>query len=289
MFTWQIEEYLSVLPLLAKALWANRTDSTIHCARDAFGPHPNQYVLLCCPAASTIRRDTFIYFAHGGGWRTGAPIYFRFVGYFFAKLGFPTLLTGYRLAPASKYPAQVEDVSAGLSTGIGMLRKEGIPVNKVIFAGQSSGAQLLSLLAFDPTQQTAQLLQREAIDLKGLFLVSGPLDFSRCVSRTIQKYIGAFIGNTSNWDQANPICYIHGHETIPVLCVHGDRDPLVDVNNSLVFIDRFAKKNNELVRSYIVSGGHHSDMTELFLNFNHPAVKVMCEWLDRCNKKTESF
>ncbi|RPJ21674.1 MAG: alpha/beta hydrolase, partial [Chloroflexi bacterium] len=216
MFIWQIEEYSSVLPLLARRFRANQTDATLRVTKASFGSSPNQHVLLCCPTRPELRRDTCIFFIHGGGWQHGAPAWFRFVGHFFAKLGFPTLLTGYRLAPAHRFPAQLEDVDTGLCTGIAMLRNEGVPVNNIIFGGQSAGAHLASLLAFDPDTGVVPYLQRESIALKGLLLVGGPLDFSHCGSRRIRKYIGDLMGNTSNWDQADPIHYIRGDETLPV-------------------------------------------------------------------------
>ncbi|MBN1428038.1 MAG: alpha/beta hydrolase [Anaerolineae bacterium] len=270
MTRFQFEEYLSLFSVFARVIWANcRPVAT---RRVPFGVHPQQYVLLCEPPTGVERRSTGIIFAHGGGWRLGNPLAFRFVGAFFAGLGFPTLLTGYRLAPAAKFPAQIDDVYAGCQAGIDALIDAGWAPTRWILGGQSAGAQLVALLAYaDPARHEA-LLGHPA----GLFLVSGPLDFSLCVTGDIARMIADLTGSEKGREAADPIRYVNGEENIPVLCIHGDRDPLVDPQNSRVF----AEKAGPSTQVYIAKGRHHSDLAEIFIKPDLPFSKRLIEWLE---------
>ena len=107
MLTWQIAEYLGIIPLLFRALLANREQvGTVE--KIPFGSHPRQYILFCQPEAPASKAAPLVFFLHGGGWNSGTPHLFRFIGHFFARLGFPTALGGYRLVPAHRFPAQFE-------------------------------------------------------------------------------------------------------------------------------------------------------------------------------------
>ena len=267
---YQLEEDLGLLPLFPRVLWANFRP--VKTEKIRFGPHSHQYVLWCEPPEDVARRSTGIVFAHGGGWRMGNPREFRFVGKFFADLGFPTLLTGYRLAPTFKFPAQLEDIYSGCQAGVQELKRRGVAPEKWILVGQSAGAHLMALLTYmDPARREATL-GRPA----GLLLVSGLLDFSLCATGDVDKLIANLTGDETLRAAADPICYVEGGETIPVLCIHGDRDPLVDPRNSLAF----AEKVGASARVHMAEGWHHADLAEIFIRLNLPVSKIMVEWLD---------
>ena len=270
MVRYQLEENLSLLPLFARVLWANYRP--VDAQKIQFGPHPQQYVLWCEPPQGVARRSTGILFAHGGGWRMGNPREFRFIGKFLADLGFPTLLTGYRLAPAFKFPAQLEDIYSGCQAGVQELKRRGVAPEKWVLGGQSAGAHLMALLAYADPARCAALLGH----LAGLFLVSGPLDFSLCAVGDVNELIANLTGDEKVRGAADPIRYVEGDQDVPVLCLHGDRDPLVDPRNSLAF----AEKVGTSARVHIAEGWHHSDLAEIFIRSNLPVSKILVEWLD---------
>lgn len=270
MTRFQLEEYLGLFPTSVRLLRANRR---IHCPqRVPFGPHPRQFLLACLPPAGTVCRPVGILFAHGGGWRMGSPAQFRFVGSFLASLGFPTVLVGYRLAPAVKFPAQWEDLALGCQVGIQALRQQGLVPEEWILGGQSAGAQLAALLAFADPARCRALFGR----LAGLFLVSGPLDFSVCEEGEVARLIDEYVGDERNRALADPMRYVHGDETLPVLCIHGDRDPLVPPQNSANFAARVGPR----AQVYWAEGWHHSDLVEIFLRPELAATRALVAWLD---------
>jgi acetyl esterase/lipase len=266
----QLEEYLSLLPLAARVIPANLCSTDTR--RIEYGNDSHQYVLFYEPPAGIERRQTGILFIHGGGWRRGFPAAFRFVGEFFARLGFSTLLVGYRLAPAALFPAQLEDVYDGSQAGVRVLNELGTAPRQWILGGQSAGAHLAALLAYADPARCEAIFGRPA----GLFLVSGPLDFSACASGEVSRLIDNFTGGEVNRQKADPIRYVRGDEGLTVLCIHGDRDPLVPLQNSLAF----AQKAGPSARVYIAEGWHHSDLANFFIDPNLPASQALVDWLE---------
>jgi acetyl esterase/lipase len=274
MFRWQIAEYGSLVclfPMISAAL-ARRT--RVIEERIPFGPHPQQYVLLCQPPER--KADVLLFFVHGGGWRMGNPWSFRFIGRCFAEQGFVTALGGYRLAPKFQFPAQMQDIYAGLRASLQAAKERGMPANKILLSGQSSGAQLVSLLAYDRDELALRGLDSSLF--AGMLLISGPLNFSVCTNRTITQLINDFVGDPANKDKADPMCYVQGDEALPVLCMHGACDPLVDVQNSISFADKLNRVGTQRAQVHIVQGGHHSDLVALFLR-GSPATRFLTDWL----------
>ncbi len=273
---WTLEEIFSTISLAFKAPWANRRNPEIIEESARYGPLPPQYLLFLRPEDETIQRDCLVFFVHGGAWRTGSPAQFRFVGQFFAALGFPTILAGYRLAPKFKYPAQRDDVSAAFRLGLKLARKHGMKARQVIGAGQSAGAHLVSLLAYD-REELAHHQLSQAI-FSGLALISGPLDFSVFESHRTTKLIRDFTGEGKAFEKADPIRYVQGDEPFPVLCLHGEKDPIVPVENSRNFALAVNRLKN-LAEVHLLPEAHHADLTRMFLE-ETDATQILAGWLD---------
>jgi acetyl esterase/lipase len=274
---WELEEYLEYPALAAAIAHASlrRTGTQEH--EVVFGPHPHQHVLLYLPGEGTIRRNSLVYFVHGGGWRTFGPEYFRFVGRFFARRGFPALLGGYRLAPENHYPAQMDDLYLGFTTGMQAARQLGLKTRKIILGGQSAGAQLAAMALLDREESGRQGLPPDWV--AGYFSISGPLDFSACHNVSLRKMIGDYAGSSENWDHTDPIGHIRGDETIPVLLVHGGRDHLVDIENAINFAKRYNLAGRPLAHLHVIPKGHHADLAELFTGHSED-TQVLLNWVE---------
>ena len=275
---WHLEEYLRVSRMLGKIAAASERRSRVIEKKLKFGAHPQQYVVLHYLRESVNQKRPIIFFLHGGGWGHGNPGMFRFIGRFFAEAGYPVILGGYRLAPRYKFPSQLEDAYAGLRVGLGLAASRGLETDSVILAGQSAGAQLASLMLFD-----RQSLERHGFsqnNFSGLLLVSGLLNFDYCRSWKDQNMLRNYLGKRDHWSRADPIHFVQGDETVPVLCIHGERDFLVDKANSTTFVSRL-NGNREI---YLVPGGYHTDLTRMFLE-HLPATEVLLQWLERLDKQ----
>ena len=274
---WELEEYLEYPALGAAIAQASlrRTGTVEH--KVVFGPHPQQHALLFLPGDATIRRNTLVYFVHGGGWHTYGPGYFRFVGRFFARRGFPALLGGYRLAPDHHYPDQIDDLYQGFSAGLETARQMGLRTEKIILGGQSAGAQLQAMALLNRAETVQRGLPLEHVI--GYFSVSGPLDFSSCPNPSLQKMIDNFTGSPENRACTDPIQLIQGNETIPLLLIHGNRDHLVALGNAINFARRYNQGGKLLARVYVVPGGHHADLAELFTGHS-THTRFLLNWVE---------
>jgi len=116
----------------------------------------------------------------------------------------------------------------------------------------------------------------DAATFAGLFCISGPLDFSACRQGQVRRLLDAYLAHEEAWREADPMRYRRLENRIPVLCIHGDRDPLVDLRNSQSFIEAGAEgSHSELI---VVKGGHHSDLANMFLSQQLETVHLV-RWL----------
>ncbi len=278
---WIIEERLHLMPVLGKLLARSIPPPDLVDEKIQYGPHPQQYVMLFRPQNPRPERRSAVFFLHGGGWSSGSPRLYSFVGHFFARLGYPTVLGGYRLAPEFHFPVQMEDVRLGLEAGAGALEAEGITPDGFFAGGISAGAHLASLLAYDPAHTGRQKMIQEA--LRGVFLISGPLNFSVCTNPSLQEMIDGLLGGATNRAAADPIQLLRGGERTPALLIHGDSDPLVDVENTITFSNQLARGLTCPVEVHLVEGGHHADLAALFLS-NLSVTQTLIRWLEQYDR-----
>ncbi len=268
---WQWDEYLRVLHMSIRIAVANTRHRTIE-EKLKFGPHPNQYIVLHYKHELIGQNKPIVFFLHGGGWSRGNPGIFRFLGHFFVEAGYPVILGGYRHTPSYQFPCQLDDAYSGLKAGLHLASARGLRTDSVILAGQSAGAQLASLMFLDHERLQGYGFQQESF--LGLVLISGLLDFAHCQNTRGQTMLRRYLGPRRNWDRADPIQFIRGDETIPVLCIHGERDMLVDKANSISFIEKLNGKGEIC----LIPNVYHTDLTTMFLD-HLPATEVILQWL----------
>ncbi|NPV57729.1 MAG: alpha/beta hydrolase [Anaerolineae bacterium] len=272
---WFLDDYLSGIPTLPGLFQLERQrfklfEKTIH-----YGWHPQQLAVVCWPCDAADRRDSVVYFLHGGGWRSGSPVLMRFIAYFFAGLGYPTIMGGYRLAPHMQYPVQVADSIAALGAGLRLLDANDMSGQRIILSGQSAGAQLAALLAYGKVRIAQQA--RQDFNFQAYLGISGPLNFAHCNNPAIHGMIDQFTGNEQAFDEADPYQNLDGSERIPALLIHGELDQLVHPANSITFAERL-RQGGCPAQVLIVPGRHHANLVGLFWHA-FPETQQMVDWL----------
>lgn len=86
-----------------------------------------------------------IMIVHGGGWVYGTKETYQYYGMGLARRGFAVINFTYRLAPESKFPAQLEDINSVTAWMYDNSGTYGFDTNNVFMAGDSAGAHLLGL------------------------------------------------------------------------------------------------------------------------------------------------
>ncbi len=250
-FFYILLENLSYFTIILPVLWKNKkTNKTCIVEKVSYGEEKHQYLVVVLPK-SGITKKNVICFTHGGGWRMGNPMVFRFVGRFFAKFGYATILPGYRLVPKYQYPTQVEDTIKSIEIGIKALKKHQVDVTHLILAGHSAGAQLATLIGYK------SLLH---LNINGIVSIGGPINFSVCQNNTISKLIHRFVSMES-YEEADP--YNHMNGQYPILCIHGKHDPIVERENAITTIDKM-KLLNDKSKLIMINKGLHANVIKLF-------------------------
>lgn len=257
-----IPPLLRVLPGIALADLASRRgvrEQTL-----PFGEGRHQYALACFPDDDDRDRP-WVFFLHGGGWQQGSPREYAFVGRYFAGRGFPTVLGGYRLAPRSRWPAQLEDARAGLEAAL--VAEPALRERPLVLAGFSAGGHLAAMLALgvggDPPARLA-----------GLLAVAAPLDLS---VYPVSPLIEGLTGHGSPWPEADPLTHLVSPPP-QTLLPHGRRDRTVPTASSRRFAaaaERIAPGRVEVLE---VPWAQHADVLRLFLE-DLPESRVVLEWL----------
>jgi len=199
--------------------------------------HPKQTLDLYIPVRADSSRGTsgepssrwpVALFVHGGVWAMGGREEFANVGEALAARGILTAVMSYRLAPAAKHPAQIEDVASAVAWLMGHVAVHGGDPQRIVLTGHSAGAHLVALLALDDRWLRRHPKTREAI--AGVVALSGIYDlempFGDPGQDTGKAYVQRVFGPRGPaWREASPVRHLAPpRPNLPLLLVMAERD-----------------------------------------------------------------
>jgi acetyl esterase/lipase len=186
---------------------------------------PLELRLYSLPAK--VQRPTVVVI-YGGAWRQGAPTQCENVSRALAARGFTVAAIDYRHAPASPYPAAIDDVNRSLQLLRDSAAAWGIDTGRMALLGRSAGGHLAELAAYRP----GTLPLRAVVSIYAPFdLVEGYADLPDPDPIGIRAVLEDFIGGTpatrtSAYREASPSSYIRAGLP-PTLLLFGGRDHVV--------------------------------------------------------------
>lgn len=215
-----------------------------------YGPLPAQRLDLFVPDGPGTERPVLVW-VYGGGWNSGSPAEYHFIGRTFARVGYVVVIPGYRLVPDGVYPHMIEDTAKALAWTRANIAAHGGDPDRVVIMGQSAGAYNAAMVALE-----RQWLGREGVPdgfIKGVVGLSGPYDFYPFTSDSAR----AAFGQVQPPQISQPITFARG-DAPPMLLVTGDDDSVVKPRNSRALGDalRQAGARADVV---IVPGANHTD------------------------------
>lgn len=138
-----------------------------------YGPEPRQAMDAYLPARiGSGPPPPVVLFLYGGSWRSGDRRDYRFVGAWLARTGHVALVADYRLHPAVRFPAFVEDAAAAFDVARREAQALGGDPRRVALMGHSAGAHMAALLALEPRYLAAR--GRTPDEISGVVGISGP-------------------------------------------------------------------------------------------------------------------
>lgn len=218
---------------------------------------------------------------HGGGWVNGDPSQAFGNARHFAGRGIATVSISYRLAPAHRFPAPLDDVRRGLRHVRTHAAELGVDADRLALLGLSAGAHLAALAhvaralpGLEPN--LPQELRDVSEDVRAVILHYGPYDLGR---RTVGAEgwdpIGALLGprvEDPAWVRLASPRWHATHARAPVLLIHGTADTVVSYHES------------ERMHGALVEAGRSS---ELLLLEDTPHAFQM-EWKGDANRRANA-
>ncbi|HET7314426.1 alpha/beta hydrolase [Salinisphaera sp.] len=191
----------------------------------AYGNLPRQKLDIYTPDEPAAGHPVVVFF-YGGGWQSGNKDGYRFVGQALASRGITAVLPDYRLYPAVRFPAFIEDGAAAVAWTRQHIGAYGGNACHLFVAGHSAGAHIAAMLATDGAYLAAA--GASIHDLAGFIGLAGPYDFLPIKGPTLQKIFAP----KSNWPNTQPINFVDGDEP-PMLLLHGGADTTVRPENTI--------------------------------------------------------
>ena len=204
---------------------------------------------------------------HGGGWNKGVKESQTGFNTFFTN-GFAVANIAYRLTGKATAPAAVEDARCALIYLVKNAKKLNIDVNKIVLMGGSAGGHLALMAGllgndhrFDTNCPGVDKIKVAAIINK--YGITDVWDWAYGPIKT-SKSATSWLGDKSNDRQfaasVSPITYVT-KSSPPVFIVHGDADPIVPYQHSVV-LHKKLQEVGVTTKFITVEGGEHGKFTK---------------------------
>jgi acetyl esterase/lipase len=225
-----------------------------------------------------------VVFVHGGGWVRGDPTQAAGNALHFARRGIATVALSYRLAPAHRFPAALDDVRRGLRWVRAHADELAIDPERIALLGLSAGAHLglLAHLARDVAALAPDLppeLRDVPETVRAVVGHYGPYDLARRRSDMVDALLGPRVEDPEWTRLASPLSHAAG-ATAPALLIHGTADQFVSWRESerMHAALQAAGKASELL---LLEGAPHAFQVHWRGEANQRANTAMDAFLDR--------
>ena len=182
---------------------------------------------------------------HGGGWAAGNKEGHNNLTWEFAKRGFVSATIGYRLAPKSLFPAQIEDVKCAVRYLRANAEKLNVDPDKLGALGFSAGAHLSMMLGAmgkgDGLEGDGGHPEQSS-QVQAVVAYFGPTDFVNVeFPEASRGIVSRWIGGSredkkEQYRLASPVTYVSRGDA-PMLLIQGTKDPLVPHNQAYRMAD----------------------------------------------------
>jgi acetyl esterase/lipase len=178
-------------------------------------------------------KSPLIIVIHGGAWETGDSKQLPALNNYLADRGYNIVTINYRLAPAYKSPAPVEDTRDAINFLIQHAEQLKIDTNNIVLLGRSAGAQIALVTAYSLHSK----------NIKGVVSFYGPADMvwggqtkvSKLVlntDRIYKDFFGGLYNEVPDKFKEGSACEYVDVSSTPTLMIQGTTDPLVAYHHS---------------------------------------------------------
>jgi len=217
-------------------------------------------------------------FFHGGAWTSGTKEWMGFMAPPLFTLPAIFVTANYRLAPATRYPAILEDCMNATAWVAANIAMHGGDPRRLFVGGHSAGGHLAALVALDRAAQRAAGLGPKAI--RGFLGVSGSYDIRKrdaAPGSPERRIYDLLLNRESEDDAASPITHV-GADSPPCFVAWGSRDfpRLVVQAKAFAAALAVAGVRHETME---IAGADHFEANEVFGDAGSRSTQNAMRWL----------
>ena len=220
----------------------------------------SQSLDLYIPSAAITRPLPIAMYIHGGGMTAGDksdlnPVFLDAL----ASAGYAVASVNYRLAPQSRFPAQIEDVRCAIRYLRAKAPKYGLNASELFAFGTSVGGQLVALAALTGSHSAFDVgpYSTEPSNLIAVADMFGPANLTERASGFSPSGIQQVFGKSDHRDLAlaSPTHFVVPNSP-PILLVQGVDDTTVLKSQSMEFYEDLKTAGDQTQLVLVQNMGH---------------------------------
>jgi len=220
----------------------------------------SQTLDLYIPSAAARHPLPLAVFVHGGGMTAGDktninPVFLNAL----ASAGYAVASVNYRLAPMSKFPAQIEDVKCAIRYLRDRAATYGLDGTEIFAFGTSVGGQLVALAALTGPHSVFDVgpFLNQSSSVKAVVDMFGPANLTEDAGFSPSGVLRVFGANSSQsgLERASPTHYVVANAP-PILLVHGVQDAKVPESQSIELYNDLAAAGDQTQLVLVANMGH---------------------------------
>jgi len=207
-----------------------------------------------------------VLFLHGGGLTRGDKLSQGFIAFaeLFAQHGIAVASANYRLSPAVKHPAHIQDVARAFAWLYQNAAQYQADRGRIFLAGHSAGAYLAALLALHKEYLAAEGLSPQ--NIRGVMGISGVYDVANMAevgvipSRREQAFEQAFENDARILEQASPV-RLASAQAPPFLITYCENDLFSLREDAQNFYEAMLRKGAPVMLAHLPGRTHFDSVT----------------------------
>ena len=220
----------------------------------------SQQLDLYIPRTAPTRPLPIVLYVHGGGFTSGDksdlnPTFLNAL----ASAGYAVVSVNYRLAPASHFPSQIEDVKCAIRYLRAKASHYRLNGSQIFAFGTSVGGQLVALAALTGSHSRFDVgaYPTEPSNVAAVVDMFGPANLTQAASGFSPSGIQDAFGRNDHRDLvlASPVHYVVPHAP-PILLVQGADDTKVLKSQSLEFYRDLKSAGDQAQLLLVQNMGH---------------------------------